>query len=292
MALPRRNGQYRRPITAPNPFENNGTQQQPVQQYAQQPTAYQQPQATSQPAPQYTTPVNDNTSYQFSPVQPGAPMMNGSMPTPAMNLYGDQTQYEDPTPSQYPAQAQAIPTDPNGEPPLWAPWYGISFQQAFKRAFQKYAVFNGRASRSEYWWWVLANFIVSIILSSISSTAGDNNSLSKIASTLAVVYSLGTIIPNLSIACRRAHDSNKSGYWVLGYTLAPIIGSVLLVLGFGSAFLGGMSALAGGSNSMATGGASMALIGSLLTIIGCIVSLVVNLSKSDPAGARFDKPTA
>ena len=290
MALPRRNGQYRRPITAPNPFENKSFQQQPAQQYSQQSTAYQQPQATSQPAPQYTTPVNNNNqSSQFSPVQPGAPMMNGSMPTPVMPQY---EQYDAATPSQYPAQAQAIPTDPNGEPPLWAPWYGISFPQAFKRAFQKYAVFNGRASRSEYWWWILANFIVSIILSSISSTAGNNNSLSKIASTLAVVYSLGTIIPNLSIACRRAHDSNKSGYWVLGYTLAPIIGSVLLVLGFGSAFIGGMSALAGGSSSMATGGASMALIGSLLALIGFIVSLVVNLSKSDPAGARFDRPTA
>ena len=222
-------------------------------------------------------------------------MMDGSMPTlPAMPQYETQTQYEATTPSPYPspAPATAVAVDANGEPPLWAPWYGIGFLQAFKRAFQKYAVFNGRASRSEYWWWVLANFIVSIILSSISSTAGNNNSLSKIASTLAVVYSLGTIIPNLSITCRRAHDSNKSGYWVLGYTLASIIGSVLLVLGFGSAFLGGMSALAGGSSSLATGGASMALIGSLLALIGFIVSLVINLSKSNPAGARFDRPTA
>lgn len=286
MALPRRNGQYRRPITASNPFENNSTQQQPVQQYAQQPTAYQQPQAPSQPTPQYTTPVNDNTPYQFSPVQPGAPMMS-SMPTPVMPQYETQTQYNAATPSQYPAQVQAITIVPNGEPPLWAPWYGISLQHAFKRAFQKYAVFNGRASRSEYWLWVLANFIISIVLSSMSYAAHN-----IICVTLTIVYNLGTIVPTLSIECRRAHDSNKSGYWVLGYTLASIIGSVLLVHGLDSAFQGGINIIEGGSGSMATGGASMVLIGSLLILIGFIVSLVVNLSKSNPAGARFDRPTA
>lgn len=130
-----------------------------------------------------------------------------------------------------------------------------------------------------------------MILNSLSAATGSNNG-SKIVTALSVIYSLGTIVPSLAIACRRAHDSNKSGYWVLGYTLAPIIGCVLLVLGVGSAFLGGVSALAGGSGSLATGGASMALIGVLLVLIGFIVSLVVNLAKPNQAGARFDKPTA
>ena len=49
-------------------------------------------------------------------------------------------------------------------PPLDWPHYGIGFLPAVKRAFQKYATFSGRASRSEFWWWVLANAIVGTVL--------------------------------------------------------------------------------------------------------------------------------
>lgn len=45
---------------------------------------------------------------------------------------------------------------------LSAPLYGASFPQAVSRFFRKYATFSGRASRSEYWWWVLANTLVAV----------------------------------------------------------------------------------------------------------------------------------
>ena len=49
--------------------------------------------------------------------------------------------------------AQYQPTPQTGaEPPLEWPWYGIGFVAAVKRFFKKYATFNGRASRGEYWW--------------------------------------------------------------------------------------------------------------------------------------------
>ena len=47
---------------------------------------------------------------------------------------------------------------PTATVPLDKPYYGCSFQEAFLRFWKKYTVFKGRASRSEFWWWVLAAF--------------------------------------------------------------------------------------------------------------------------------------
>ena len=56
-------------------------------------------------------------------------------------------------------QPQTRPQDwQGGEPPLWAPYYGAPFPAAVKRFFAKYATFSGRASRSEYWWWVPVSY--------------------------------------------------------------------------------------------------------------------------------------
>lgn len=323
MALPRRNGQYGQPESAPsqapNPFENRPQAAVPQANngYSRQQAAYGQPQARpyAQPAPspfQQQAPQTTQTAYspyqqapatpqygqssqaqaapqmQFNPAPAGAPRMDGSMPAPGPSPYGAPGAQQTPFPGgpQGDAAAQA---GPNGEPPLWAPWYGISFQQAFKRFFQKYAMFDGRASRSEYWWWILANLIITTALSSLSSLAGDGGA-GVVVSLLTIAYGLGTLVPSLAIAWRRAHDSNKSGLWALSYMIASSIGAVLIVFGVGATAMGGISAVAGGSAGLAAGGVSMLLVGLLLVIIAFIVSLVVNLAKSDPAGARFDKP--
>lgn len=67
-------------------------------------------------------------------------------------------------PPQNPYGQQPASTGPGGEPPLWAPYYGISFGGAVTRFFKKYATFSGRASRSEFWWWYLVNVVVAIVL--------------------------------------------------------------------------------------------------------------------------------
>ncbi len=61
-------------------------------------------------------------------------------------------------------QQAPIPTDASGAPPLWAPWYGAGFLDAFVRFWKKYAGSTARASRSEFWWWYLANAIVVTVL--------------------------------------------------------------------------------------------------------------------------------
>lgn len=88
--------------------------------------------------------------------------------------------------------------------------------------FERYAVFEGRAGRAEYWWFFLANLIISLVLQAI---AGASDALF----ILALVYSLAVLIPGLAVAVRRLHDTNKSGWWIL-ISLVPLVGVIVLIV--------------------------------------------------------------
>ena len=72
---------------------------------------------------------------------------------------------------------------------------------------KKYTVFNGRARRSEYWYFVLFNIIFQVILSIIGAQAG--------FPYLDTIYSLAVFLPSLAVGVRRMHDVNKSGWFLL-----------------------------------------------------------------------------
>lgn len=91
----------------------------------------------------------------------------------------------------------------------------MDFQQSIKQCFQKYADFNGRAKRPEYWWFALFCFIVSMALGIV----GD---------TLSMAFSLVTLLPSLAVGTRRLHDINKSGWFQLLW-LIPILGWLVLI---------------------------------------------------------------
>ena len=82
-----------------------------------------------------------------------------------------------------------------------------------KVVFENYANFNGRARRSEYWWFTVAHIIIVTILSLLDNglglTFGSGNS-----GVLKTIYSLLIFIPSLAVAVRRLHDVGKSG-WIL-----------------------------------------------------------------------------
>ncbi|MDR3202060.1 MAG: DUF805 domain-containing protein [Bifidobacteriaceae bacterium] len=130
----------------------------------------------------------------------------------------------------YPAQPP--PSFDPANPPLWAPDYNASFLVAIKRFFQKYAVFNGRASRSEFWWVFLALTIVQALFQSQNASAY-NDLLSDpgagMPSTgglaaLGSLIGLAVLVPQLAIMWRRLHDTNRSGGWFfLGFTGIGII---------------------------------------------------------------------
>ncbi|MGL5179317.1 MAG: DUF805 domain-containing protein [Aeromonas veronii] len=87
---------------------------------------------------------------------------------------------------------------------------------------KQYAVFSGRARRTEYWMFVLCNVIVMLLLGMVDKLiGGDNEQISSI-------YSLAVLLPSLAVAARRLHDTDRSAWWLL-LGLIPIIGTLVLI---------------------------------------------------------------
>lgn len=132
----------------------------------------------------------------------------------------------------------------------------IKFPQALPLAFKNFATFSGRASRSEYWFFLLALVVISVILSTLASLLGGgvnpetmqyNNGLGTAIQSLSGLVGLAVLVPHLAVAARRLHDTNRSALWLL------------------------------------------LLLGSIL-VIPVIVLLVFLAGESKPEGARFDNP--
>jgi uncharacterized membrane protein YhaH (DUF805 family) len=73
---------------------------------------------------------------------------------------------------------------------------------------QHYFDFNGRARRAEYWWYALANIVISVILGAVQSLLG----IGQLPTNL---LSLALLLPSLGVAVRRMHDIDRSGWWIL-----------------------------------------------------------------------------
>ncbi|KOS07267.1 cytochrome [Flavobacterium akiainvivens] len=86
-----------------------------------------------------------------------------------------------------------------------------------KAVRDNYANFEGRASRPEYWYFFLANFLVGFILGFIGAIV-------PIVMYVSYLYSLAVLVPSIAAAVRRIHDVGKSGW----YVLIPIYNIVLL----------------------------------------------------------------
>lgn len=93
----------------------------------------------------------------------------------------------------------------------------------YLHVLKNYATFDGRATRSEYWYFILFNIIISIVLSIIDEIATGG--------VLGIIYCLAVLIPFIAVATRRLHDINKSGWWQL-IGLIPLIGAIVLLVFF------------------------------------------------------------
>lgn len=89
----------------------------------------------------------------------------------------------------------------------------VGFFDAYKLAFRKYAEFSGRASRAEYWYFFLANFLVILLLGAIEGALGIASETD--GGVLASMYNLVIFIPMISAGVRRLHDVGSSGWWLL-----------------------------------------------------------------------------
>lgn len=117
--------------------------------------------------------------------------------------------------------------DHGAVPPLGLPYYGAPPVEAVKRVFKKYAVFTGRASRSEYWWWFLASTLASAVLNSINPTVINGQTTGS--SVLGGLWFLATVVPSLAVAARRLHDANLSA-WLLLLGIIPVLGWIVLIV--------------------------------------------------------------
>jgi len=98
----------------------------------------------------------------------------------------------------------------------------MEYFKNFIGAYKKYAEFNGRSSREEYWsFYIWYSFIV-VFFALIDTAIGKEGFLSAI-------YILITILPSISITTRRLHDINKSGWWQL-ILLAPLLGWIIIFI--------------------------------------------------------------
>ena len=86
---------------------------------------------------------------------------------------------------------------------------------------KKYAVFSGRASREEYWMFVLFHYIMVFSLYYIGSCIGEES--------ISGIYILATVCPALAVTVRRLHDTNRSGVWAL-ISLIPTVGPIVLLI--------------------------------------------------------------
>src|SRR5215217_1587516 len=83
-----------------------------------------------------------------------------------------------------------------------------------KVVFENYANFSGRARRSEYWYFALANIIIGILLSVLDNVLGLKVGTSN-SGVLSGLYNLAIFIPGLAVSVRRLHDIGKSGKLLL-----------------------------------------------------------------------------
>ena len=110
----------------------------------------------------------------------------------------------------------------------------VSFPDAIRLGFQHYFDFRGRSTRAEYWWWILFTALAALICNVfdlMTGTLSFDPEGGGFGGLTTILFRLATMIPMMSVAARRLHDINKSGWWqllsIVGFLIVPVI--ILLV---------------------------------------------------------------
>jgi uncharacterized membrane protein YhaH (DUF805 family) len=89
----------------------------------------------------------------------------------------------------------------------------MNFSESIELGYKKYSDFEGRATRSEFWYFALFASVLSVIVSSIYFSNFQGNS--GAGGLFFIIQLFGITIPHLSVMTRRLHDTNRSGWWYL-----------------------------------------------------------------------------
>ncbi|MES2315444.1 MAG: DUF805 domain-containing protein [Patescibacteria group bacterium] len=139
--------------------------------------------------------------------------------------------------------------------------------QEYKTVLKKYAVFRGRASRREYWMFILFNIIATIIAAIVDVVLGTHKVSTSGGSSGGLVqslYSLAVFIPSIAVGVRRLHDTSRSGWWML----LPFAGVIFLLVMFYNIALG-------------------AIVAIIAMLVGVIVTLVFYCLDSTPGDNKY-----
>ena len=133
----------------------------------------------------------------------------------------------------------------------------MSFGEALKTCFKKYATFSGRARRSEFWWFSVLNWLLSIasyavvgwkfakvdeVQAQVAEVMFDEEKLAALTAQaesydttfyllIAVIGIIGLLLllPSLAVAVRRLHDTGKTGWWLIGMII-PFVNFVIAII--------------------------------------------------------------
>ena len=125
----------------------------------------------------------------------------------------------------------------------------MSFIESIRTVLSKYAVFSGRARRSEYWWFALAYGIVSTVLyvalvapgysayiaDTVNYSMDPTGPVPTMSGSLITGFlilslvNLALFLPNLGVLVRRLHDTDRSGFWYF-FALVPLVGPIMLIV--------------------------------------------------------------
>jgi len=168
---------------------------------------------------------------QVEPPMQTAPAVQGG---PSGQAYGAPHASQS---NQWQTQGSANYRAPEG----WAPPPSYGFVEAVKTGLKKYVTFTGRASRSEYWFFVLGQILaitVPVILGTVMFGVADASGLGVLAGLGVILWILGFLsflvffIPGLAVQVRRLHDVDKPG-WLIVLLFIPIVsfvGSIVLIV--------------------------------------------------------------
>lgn len=237
------------------------SQQSPQSAYGQQQDPYGQPstpaygQSSASDYGQSSVPPYGQTSYAPTYGQSNYQQPSYGQPDPYGQPYTQQF-----APTSYGQQyGQGLAPYPGAYDS--SPRPSVTMGQAVRLWLKNWKNFSGRASRSEYWWVVLALGILSTVLmivfvglmvaAAVTTSAGSGSDAAMggfllLAWGFMAVVGLVTFIPSLSLGIRRLHDTNQSG-WMYLLSFVPYVGGIIL--------------------------------------------LVLTAQQSNPAGARFDDPS-
>lgn len=122
----------------------------------------------------------------------------------------------------------------------------MTFVESIKTCLlQKYISVQGRASRSEYWWFALFSYVVNFVCSFLP--------------LISIVVSLALIIPSITVAVRRCHDLGKTGWLILAPAAGIILGALIMC------------------TAIYTQSESMLSAGSIILILGALGGVAISI---------------